>query len=130
MGANHSRKYGTQFRDLPNEMIMEIFSWLDFKEIVKCTRVSKRIRSICHNEVFWQKVNLHKHRNVSCAFLKLAIENGCKYLNLSKAKIFGNLSLDKPTKLEYLDISGGLIGGNTQEQAKVLLRVIYFCFCH
>ena len=128
MGGNHLRKYGTQFRDLPNETITEIFSWLDFKEIVKCARVSKRIRAISQNEVLWQKVNLQKHPNLSSKFLKMVIEKGCKYLNLSTAEICGNLSLDKPTKLEYLDISGGDSGTNNQQYAKVLLQVIYFCF--
>ena len=61
MGENPLKKYSAQFEDIPNEVITEIFKWLDFKAILKCTRVSKRIRSISQNEVLWQKVNLHKN---------------------------------------------------------------------
>ena len=124
MEGHHLKKYSAQFEDLPNELITEIFSWLGFKEILKCNRVSKRIRSISQNEILWQKVNLNKHPNLSCEFVKSVIENGCKYLNLSSAKIIGNVTLDKPTKLEYLDISGV----HNPQHRKVLLQVNYFCF--
>ena len=106
MEGHHLKKYSAQFEDLPNELITEIFSWLGFKEILKCNRVSKRIRSISQNEVLWQKVNLHKHQDLSCEFVKMVIENGCRYLNLSIENIHDNLSLEKPTKLKYLHIMG------------------------
>jgi hypothetical protein len=106
MSKNHLKKYSAQFEDIPNEVITEIFKWLDLKAILKCTRVSKRIRSISQNEVLWQKVNLHKHQDLSCEFVKMVIENGCRYLNLSIENIHDNLSLEKPTKLKYLHIMG------------------------
>ena len=100
------KKYSAQFEDLPNEVITMIFSFLDFKNILNCNRVSKRIRSISQSEVLWQKVNLHEHPELSSQFVKMVIENGCKYLNLSLENIYGNLSLDKPTKLKHLHIIG------------------------
>ena len=93
---------GVQFEDLPNEVIVLIFTSMNIKEILNCTKVSKRIKVICQNEALWQKVNLHKHPNLSSEFVKIVIENGCKYLNVKMANICGNLSLDKPTKLKYL----------------------------
>ena len=95
--------------------------------------MSKRIRAICQNEALWQKVNLHKHPNLSSEFVKIVIKNGCKYLNLKMAKICGNLSLEKPTKLKYLDISCYYDyyeqhQDNIYKNAEVLLKVIHFCF--
>ena len=120
-----------QFKDLPNEVIMVIFTFMDFIEIINCTKVSKRIRKISQNETLWKKVNLHKHPNLSSEFLKIVIENGCKYLNLKMANICGNLSLDKPTKLKYLDISGTNPNPHKikscNKYAEVLIQVIYFC---
>ena len=88
MGKNHMKKYSAQFEDLPNEVITMIFSSLDFKNILNCNRVSKRIRSISQSEVLWQKVNLHEHPELSSQFVKMVIENGCKYLNLSLENIY------------------------------------------
>ena len=121
------------FEDLPNEIIMVILTSMNFKEFLNCTKVSKRIRAICQNETLWQKVNLHAHPNLSSEFVKIVITNGCKYLNLRMAKICGNLSLEKPTKLKYLDISCYYDDyeqhqDNIYKNAEVLLQVINFCF--
>ena len=124
---------GVQFEDLPNEVIVLIFTSMNIKEILNCTKVSKRIKVICQNEALWQKVNLHKHPNLSSGFVKIVVQNGCKYLNLKMAKICGNLSLEKPTKLKYLDASCyhdyyDLHQDNIYKNVEVLLQVIYFCF--
>ena len=120
-----------QFKDLPNEVIMVIFTFMDFEEIINCTKVSKRIRAISQTERLWKKVNLHKHPNLSSEFLKIVIENGCEYLNLKLANICGNLRLEKPTKLKYLDISGTSPNPykikSCYKYAEVLIQVIYFC---
>ena len=121
------------FEDLPNEVIMVILTSMNFKEVLNCAKVSKRIREICQNEALWQKVNLHRHPNLSSEFVKIVIKNGCKYLNLKMAKICGNFSLEKPTKLKYLDISCyhdyyEQHQDNIYKNAEVLLKVIYFCF--
>ena len=63
--------------DLPVELILEILSFMNVKEIIKCGQVSKRIRSIC--STLWQKVNLY-NKVVPVDFLIRLVDNKCKYL--------------------------------------------------
>ena len=65
--------------DLPDELILEILSFMNVKEIIKCGQVSKRIRSICSDETLWQKVNLY-NKIVPVDFLIRLVDNKCKYL--------------------------------------------------
>ena len=65
--------------DLPDELILEILSFMNVKEIIKCGQVSKRIRSMCSDETIWQKVNLY-NKIVPVDFLIRLVDNKCKYL--------------------------------------------------
>ena len=102
-----------------------MLTYLSIQELIRCSRVSKRIRAICYDETLrqWQKFNFYQ-KKVPAEFLELIIDKGFKYLSLSNARILGCLHLNKSTRLEYLNLSVRPIYPFTQ--VKTLLEV---CFC-
>ena len=66
---------------LPNEILLNIFSNLSIKELLKCAQVSKKFRQISHDGSFWKCVNLYNQR-VSCQFVAQLLHLGTEYLNL------------------------------------------------
>ena len=71
---------------LPNEILMNIFSYLNIKELYKCAHVNKKFRQISHDKSFWKSVNLYKQR-VSSQFIAQILRLGTEYLNLQEVTI-------------------------------------------
>ena len=92
------------FGDLPDELILKVFSYSEPKELISSGQLSKRIRKISHDKSLWQQVNLSK-KIVKTDLLEMILNKGCMSLNLSKSIILGSLSLDKESQLRnlYLD---------------------------
>ena len=92
---------------------LQILHHLDFKDLLRCGQMSKRIRSISMDESLWESVNL-LFKKVPIGFLELVIKNGCKYLSLFGAKLIGetkdfnkfwkNIRELKRNKLVYLEL--------------------------
>ena len=60
---------------------------------------------ISHDEYLWEKINMSGNfyeNEVPIKFLEFILYRGCKFLNLCKAKLEGNFSLDGMSKLRYL----------------------------
>ena len=94
------------FEGLPNEILLNIFSLLDIKGVLRCGQVSKRFRAISNDKLLWLKLNLFQ-RDVPYGFIEKAVQNGCEYLNLGFSCVHGG-SWKKskiPWKLKYLEIS-------------------------
>ena len=91
------------FGDLPNELILKVFSYSEPKELISSGQLSKRIRKISHDKSLWQQVNLSK-KIVKTEFLEMILDKGCISLNLSKSIILGSLSLDKESQLRNLNL--------------------------
>ena len=79
--AKRQKLSSYQLNDLPNEVILKLFSFMDIKELLLCGQVSKRFRAIANDESLWLKLNLCG-RKVPYEFIEKAAENGCKYLSL------------------------------------------------
>ena len=91
------------FGDLPNELILKVFSYSEPKELISSGQLSKRIRKISHDKSLWQQVNLSK-KIVKTELLEMILSKGCLSLNLSKSTILGSLSLDKESQLRNLNL--------------------------
>ena len=80
--------------DMPNEVLLKIFSYLDTEEILKCAQTSKRMNEICKDKSLWQrqKVSLENH------IIDYKIINQFFLLN-EKPPIFLNLSNCKGLEL-------------------------------
>ena len=72
--------------------------------MVKCRRVSKRIRTISNDNSLFQTVNL-SGKYVKTDLIITVLDKGCKNLNLSDSSIWGNLSLIQNSQLRELDLS-------------------------
>ena len=112
----------TSFEDLPNEIVMRIFAFLDIIDVTHISQVSKRLRNFCKDESlmqkFVEKINLY-NKKVPIKFLEKIMDYGCKYLSLNTASlevkdanIHAGIKLNNASKLKYLDISS--CGGNTE----------------
>jgi len=101
-----------RLEDLPDELIVKVFSFLETRDLICLGQLSIRIRAITHDEQFWQKINLsyidmkrqNRDEKIPARFLKIAIENGCKYLSLYPNQVDGNLGLDQASSLIYLKL--------------------------
>ena len=89
---------------LPDEILLNIFSFLDIKGVLQCGQVSKRLRAISNDQCLWLKLNL-SGREVPYGFIEKAIQNGCEYLNLGYCCVHGGEKLEVPWKLKYLELS-------------------------
>ena len=112
----------TNFENLPNEVLLTVLSFLDLFDITRVAQVSIRLRNLCEDEgsiqKFVEKINLY-NKKVPIEFLEKVLDYGCKYLNLNTASlevkganIRGQIKLNNPSNLKYLDISA--CGGNTE----------------
>ena len=154
-----------RLEDLPDELIVKVFSFLEIRDLICLGQLSIRIRAISHDEQFWQKINLYhdigrerpqkphssldspdrpqaflteevlgglgpevlplslsksgaaivpgappslpeltRIEKIPARFLKIAINNGCKYLSLCPNQVDGNLGLDQASSLIYLKL--------------------------
>ena len=48
----------SKIESLPDELLLNIFSYFDIKELFKCGHVNKKFRQISFDESFWIQVNL------------------------------------------------------------------------
>ena len=78
--------------DLPNEILVKISDYLKISDLVRCGLVSKRLRSISHNELLWQKINLKSRDRIPTGFLQRILKNGCQYL-YTRGELVGKLNV-------------------------------------
>ena len=88
----------SSFLDLPDELILKVFSYTKTADILRCGQVSKRIRNISNDNSLFQTVNL-SGTNVKTNLLATVLNKGCKNLILSDSSIWGNLNLIQKSKL-------------------------------
>ena len=104
------------FEDLPNEVMMKVLGNLQVPDLLRCGRVSKRIREISNEDKLWHKVNLF-NKKVPIVFLENILAKNCNYLSLNEAQIgIGGRSVDgcpdraeacSSKTLKKLEIKGG-----------------------
>ena len=92
------------FLDFPDELILKVLSYAETADILRCSRVSKRIRTISVDNSLFQTVNL-SGKYVKSDLIRTVLDKGCKILNLSDSSTWGNLSLIQNSQLRELDLS-------------------------
>ena len=90
--------------DLPDELVLKVFSYTETADILKCGKVSKRIRTISNDNSLFQTVNF-SGKYVKTDLLASVLNKGCKSLNLTDSSIWGNYSLIQKSELRKLDLS-------------------------
>ena len=115
-----------QLQDLPDEVILKIFSYMDIREILKCGQVSKRIRAVSTDESLWSKLNFFGGY-VPYEFLEKAVENGCRYLSLAFARLYHGKNSKMPLNLKYLEMSIEKHAFNQPGRLDVPKELLYNC---
>ena len=77
------------FNDLPDGIIVEIFTYLSIKDLGRCAQVSRRFHSIAYEESLWYKINACM-KIVPSGFLAHILSNGCQHLSLQWSLIEGS----------------------------------------
>ena len=94
----------SSFLDLPDELLLEVLSYTEIADVLKCGQVSKRIRTISNDNSLFQTVNL-SGKYVKTDLLATVIDRGCKSLNLSDCALWGNLTAIPKSQLRIVDFS-------------------------
>ena len=97
------------FEHLPDEVILQILSYSETKDLISCGQLSTRIRRISRDDSLWMTANLEK-KYVKTELLEMILSKGCKILNLSNSTILGSLSSNLKSQLIVLNLSGNLNG--------------------
>ena len=92
-----------QLENLPDEILLKIFSYIDFQELLQCGQVSKRIRTICSDKSFWEDIFLSR-KKVKAEFIKSILDRNCDSLSIKNTVIDGCVKLNRPSKLTRLDL--------------------------
>ena len=95
------------FGHLPDEIILEIFTYLEFRDNAAASQVCKRWKLLGEDQSLWQKINL-SDRRVPAKFIEKALKHGCQYLSLCGTEIKympGQHSFSVKNQLKYLSIS-------------------------
>ena len=109
----------TGVQDLPVEVIMEIFDYLDVIDLCSCSKSTRKFREISLVKRFWSSVRIFPLENpnlilgaryeVPCEFLAFIIQNGCTYLDLAICEWQFNVDTSKlalpRSNLKYLKLS-------------------------
>ena len=80
--------------DLPVEVLLKVFNFLELIDLYRCGQVSKRLKSVSLVESLWQKVILLNNTRpekttVSNILVEKMLNRGCKTLCLKRCKITG-----------------------------------------
>ena len=94
----------SSFLDLPDELILKVLSYAETADLLRCSQVSKRIRTISNDNSLFQTVNL-SNKYLKSDLLATVLNKGCKSLNLSNSFIQGKLILITKSQLINLDLS-------------------------
>ena len=76
----------SSLQNMPEEVLLKIFEYLDTVDLFRCNQLCRRFKNIIH---YWKKVNLCG-KIVPFRFVRLILNNGCRYLSLNNAKIEGD----------------------------------------
>jgi len=110
-----------EMEKLPDEVILNVLSYVKIKDLILCGQVSKRIRVISQDESLWKKINLY-NKKVPADFVEMVINRGCKYLSLYQIKMIGKFKcLNEKSQLRYLKLSCRLLSDATLEGREEIL---------
>ena len=110
-----------QIEKLPDEVILLVLSFLSIKDLIKCSQLSRRFRTITYDKSLWQKSNLYQ-KIVPAKYVEMVINKGCLYLNLSCINMVGGFKcLRKDSNLRYLNLFCFGLNGESFEEREELL---------
>ena len=98
---NKQRGY-LSLQDMPDEIVLKIFTYLRIQNILKMCQTSKRFGAICQEDSLWQRLYF-SGKKVPTEFVHKLLEKGCKTLSLHYGlKLKGKLDFNEKSNLKYL----------------------------
>ena len=90
---------------LPNEIWINVFEYLTLKELVRCSNVCQKWKSLTQEQSLWRKLNLSR-KKVCVTYLNKMMSFGVKYLSLQRSKILidGHFTNETNQELIYLNL--------------------------
>ena len=115
MDSKNSNNPVLNVENLPNEILIQIFSYLNIKCVYKCGQV----RQISHDKSFWKCINLY-NKKVSCQFIAHILQLGTEYLNLHGATVIDDdvTVISQKNNLKYLNLAFSSV------EDRVLVRLL------
>lgn len=105
----------TTLKDLPNEIITKVLSYLEIRDLVFFGHISTRTRAVSRQKVLWQKLTID-NKTLATEFLKFILRNDCMFLKLTNVQIKGSLQLRKLPILKNLSLNRCAIKHNVLEE--------------
>ena len=97
-------KHIFNLQDLPDLVLINVFSFLNPNDKYACSKVSQRLQKICTEKSFWKKVVLSHQKNVPSGLIAHAVFNGCQSLDLSHSTYIGNSTFLGKSEIKSLDL--------------------------
>ena len=105
----------TSLKDLPNEIITKLLSYLEARDLFFFGHLSTRTRAISRDKALWQKVTVY-NKTLKTEFLEFMLRRGCKSLKLIDVQLIGSLQLRKSSILTDLSLDGCAIKHQVLEE--------------
>ena len=95
--------------DLPVEIILKIFNFVNIRDLFQCMAVNKRIREIANDQSLWNKMHIDGvdfEADLPAELLSKILAKGCQYLSLYNCQIVKKetTKFAKNFQLKYLCI--------------------------
>ena len=90
---------------LPNEIWINVFGYLTVKELVRCSNVCQKWKSLTQKQSLWRKLNLSR-KKVCVTYLNKMMSFRVKYLSLQRSKVIidGHFTNETNPELIYLNL--------------------------
>ena len=90
--------------DLPDEILLKLFSYLGPKDLGRCLQVSKRFNQIAKDMRLWRKITLWNrfHRRISAKFFNQVLDYGLENLELGKCSIQVFLQFQRNLDFDFM----------------------------
>ena len=105
----------TTLKDLPNEIITKVLSYLETRDLFFFGHLCTRTRAISRDKTLWQKVTVY-NKTLKSEFLEFMLRNGCKFLKLIDVQLNGSLHLRKSSILTDLSLDRCVIKHQVLEE--------------
>merc|ERR1712051_328200 len=95
--------------DLPVEIILKIFDFVNIRDLFQCMAVNKKMREIANDQSLWNKLHIdgvNFEADLPAELLSQILAKGCQYLSLFNCKIVktGTIRFATNFQLRYLSV--------------------------
>jgi len=89
--------------NLPEEILLEICTYLGLKDLGRCLQVSKRFRKITKDEKLWQRITLFR-KEVPIEFIGQFLDFGLKHLSVKECELKHKIKRKRNRMAMILDL--------------------------